>query len=84
MKLTGLDGRGAFLTGANGGIGLALTRALLDSGTRVFATDLSVDKVGSIDSEMLATACLDVTDSCAVDSMVAEAEKFLDGIDFGR
>ncbi|WP_424986969.1 SDR family oxidoreductase [Microbulbifer sp. S227A] len=75
MKLTGFDGRGAFVTGAAGGIGRAIAEALAGAGARVFATDLPDALAAEGDASGIIWRALDVTDADAVAATVAEAEK---------
>lgn len=74
MKLTGFKGRGAFVTGAAGGIGRAIVDALADAGAHVFATDLpdAIDEIG--EQPGVIRAALDVTDPDAVSAAVVQAE----------
>ncbi len=71
MQLTGFEGRVALVTGAAGGIGAALVRLLADAGCTVVATDR--ERPGVDDARVHARA-LDVTDSAAVDAVVADVE----------
>ena len=75
MRLTGFEDRAAFVTGAAGGIGVALVRLLRASGAKVFATD----RADALAAQSLPTDCgilwhaLDVRDGAAVDAALAEA-----------
>jgi len=71
MQLTGFDGRVALVTGAAGGIGAALVRLLADAGCTVVATDRECPEV---DDARVHARALDVTDSAAVDAVVADVE----------
>lgn len=74
MKLTGFEGKGAFVTGAAGGIGCAIVDALADAGAQVYATDLP-DAIAALpDRPGVVKAALDVTDPDAVSAAVAQAE----------
>jgi 2,3-dihydro-2,3-dihydroxybenzoate dehydrogenase len=64
----GLEGRSAVVTGAAGGIGAAVVRLLRKEGARVMATDLARPEGAD-------AAVLDVTDSAAVDALVARVER---------
>ncbi|WP_347303307.1 2,3-dihydro-2,3-dihydroxybenzoate dehydrogenase [Croceibacterium sp. TMG7-5b_MA50] len=68
MSWLGLEGRIALVTGAAGGIGAAVVAALRAEGVRVMATDRAAP--AGPDS-----AALDVTDSAAVDTLVARVER---------
>ncbi len=92
MKLTGFDGKLAFVTGAGGGIGRQLVLQLRASGSRVVATDL---RAPTFEPDELAASCpaaatdslicrpLDVADSAAVDRLVSQVESEVGEIDFG-
>ncbi len=81
MSGTGdFEGRIAFVTGAGGGIGGAVVRSLRAGGARVVATDLSLPD--GDDPDIWSTP-LDVTDSGAVDALVAEVERVWGPIDLG-
>lgn len=79
MKLEGFSNRAAFVTGAAGGIGLALVAALHAAGARVFATDIpeALDGLPEWDSsnEAVHWHGLDVSDPLAVADCVALAEE---------
>ena len=72
MRATGLAGRRVLVTGAAGGIGQAVLRVLLEEGMQVVATDRDV--AGIAPAPGLRIAPLDVTDSAAVDALVARIE----------
>jgi NAD(P)-dependent dehydrogenase (short-subunit alcohol dehydrogenase family) len=63
--------RTIIITGANNGIGLAITNALLGMGDRVAALDLATDKVDPATSILLPFVC-DVTDPARVQTVVDE------------
>jgi len=77
------EGRTAFLTGAAGGIGLAMVKALLREGANVIATDLAVDALAELACGNLLPRPLDVTDSAEVERLIEEAAVQCGGIDFG-
>ncbi|MEU8682348.1 2,3-dihydro-2,3-dihydroxybenzoate dehydrogenase [Streptomyces sp. NPDC048611] len=86
MSATGLEltGRLALVTGAGRGIGEAVVRALVASGARVVATDLTpegVDKLAQEHPEHLTARRLDVTDTAAVDALIAGTEDSLGPLD---
>ncbi|SMG36143.1 SDR family oxidoreductase [Paracoccus sp. J56] len=73
MRLTGFEGKTAIVTGAAGGIGRAVVRALLDAGATVVATDteaaLASNPVPGVENRVL-----DVRDSAAAETLVTEVE----------
>ncbi|TKS53500.1 2,3-dihydro-2,3-dihydroxybenzoate dehydrogenase [Luteimonas yindakuii] len=77
MHLTGFEGRIALVTGAAGGIGAAVVTLLRASGAIVVATDLEAP---ASEANVHAFA-LDVTDSAAVDALVARVEAGIGPID---
>jgi len=77
------EGRTAFVTGAGGGIGLAVVRALLDEGARVAATDVAAGALAELACDRLHVATLDVTNSADVDRLVDDIAQRWGGIDFG-
>lgn len=81
MKLTGFEGTVALVTGAGGGIGMALTRQLLNSGCVVIATDLQPPALPA--HPRLRAQVLDVSDAAAVDALVAAVEAQHGAIGFG-
>lgn len=94
MQLSGFNGTIALVTGAGGGIGEALVKQLRDSGCIVVATDVTApifvdNKVADAATSAKAEAppvyamALDVTDSKAVDALVAKVEQEIGPIGFG-
>ncbi|MTH77579.1 SDR family oxidoreductase [Paracoccus aestuariivivens] len=74
MRLTGFEGNLAIVTGAAGGIGQAITRALLDAGATVIGTDIAAAVAASPLPDGALAQELDVRDSAAVEAMIQEAE----------
>ena len=81
MRDSGIRGKIAVVTGAGGGIGLALVRCLVEEGATVMATDLDVAAITAEFGESVHTQALDVRDSAQVDAMVAQVERELGPID---
>ncbi|MCQ4159257.1 2,3-dihydro-2,3-dihydroxybenzoate dehydrogenase [Roseomonas sp. GC11] len=81
MRLTGIEGRLALLTGAAGGIGRAVVDTLLEAGARVVATDRVVDDLPPRPG--LRALPLDVSDAAAVEALVARVEAEEGPVDFG-
>jgi 2,3-dihydro-2,3-dihydroxybenzoate dehydrogenase len=88
MRLSGFEGKAAFVAGAAGGIGRAIACALSASGARVFAADLP-DAIAAAQAElqqpceMITWAPLDVTDGASVLAAVAQAETELGPLSHG-
>ena len=85
---TGLDGKIALVTGAAGGIGAAVVRALLDEGCIVVAADRDVAGLGALASQRpgdphLHTSALDVCRPADVAILVDSIERGLGAIDLG-
>jgi NAD(P)-dependent dehydrogenase (short-subunit alcohol dehydrogenase family) len=72
--------RTILITGANNGIGLALTRSLLDMGDRVAAFDLSLENLAQATPNLLPFVC-DVTDPQRVQFVVDEVTRQWGGVD---
>jgi NAD(P)-dependent dehydrogenase (short-subunit alcohol dehydrogenase family) len=72
IRVSGLDGRVALVTGAARGIGLAIAQTLRDQGARVVAADLEPASVDGI-----APLAMDVADESAVDAGFGEIERTL-------
>jgi 2,3-dihydro-2,3-dihydroxybenzoate dehydrogenase len=81
MRGSGIAGRIALVTGAGGGIGAAVVRALREEGARVVATDL--DPAAIAPGEGIRAEALDVTDSAAVEALVERVEGDWGPIDLG-
>ncbi|MFC4253921.1 2,3-dihydro-2,3-dihydroxybenzoate dehydrogenase [Altererythrobacter xixiisoli] len=79
-RLGGFEDRVVFVTGADGGIGQALVRLLLDEGARVVATDLHTPEDRG---DRLWRKPLDVADSAAVDRAVEAVADAWQAIDMG-
>jgi 2,3-dihydro-2,3-dihydroxybenzoate dehydrogenase len=76
-----LNGKRVVVTGAAGGIGQAVLAALLEEGMRVIATDL--DPAAIPPAPNLRAERLDVTNSAAVDALVARIEAEEGPVDCG-
>ena len=72
IRVSGLDGRVALVTGAARGIGLAIAETLRDQGARVVAADLEPAAVDG-----LTPLVMDVADESAVDAGFGEIERML-------
>jgi NAD(P)-dependent dehydrogenase (short-subunit alcohol dehydrogenase family) len=68
------------ITGANNGIGLAMTKSLLEMGDRVAALDLSLENLGQTHPSLLPLRC-DVTDPARIQSIVDEVVREWGGVD---
>jgi 3-oxoacyl-[acyl-carrier protein] reductase len=79
-----LTGMTALVTGASGGIGSAIAKALAAQGARLAVSGSNVDKLeafrGELGSEHVALAC-DLSDAAAVDALVPRAVEALGRID---
>ena len=82
MKLFDLQGKAALVTGGNGGIGLAMARALAQAGARVAIAGRDAAKSAAAAKELgaLALQC-DVKDDKACRAMVDEAAQRLGRLD---
>jgi 2,3-dihydro-2,3-dihydroxybenzoate dehydrogenase len=76
-----LSGKRVLVTGAAGGIGQAVLRALLEEGMRVVATDLDVSGISG--AAGLRVEQLDITRSTEVDALVARIEAEEGPVDCG-
>ncbi|WP_138466693.1 SDR family oxidoreductase [Poseidonocella sp. HB161398] len=74
MRLTGFEGRPAFVTGAGGGIGRAAVAMLREAGAKVVATDLPGALDGMAEAPDLRLLPLDVADPAAVEAALDAAE----------
>lgn len=72
--------RTILITGANNGIGLAMTKALLETGDRVVAIDLSLENLDPLHRSLLPFRC-DVTQPEQIRSAVDEVLSRWGGID---
>ena len=87
MRESGLKGRVALVTGARGGIGAAVVRLLVEEGVRVVAADIeaapAVDFAIDCNGARITNVDLDVTDSAAVDALVARIESDIGPVSIG-
>src|SRR4029078_9768595 len=70
--MTEASSRNAVVTGAAGGMGRAITKALVESGRRVVLADRDPASLRQLAAEMGATTCpieLDITDTKSVDRL---------------
>jgi NAD(P)-dependent dehydrogenase (short-subunit alcohol dehydrogenase family) len=72
LRVSGLDGRVAMVTGASGGIGSVIVETLLAQGAKVVAADLANP---AIDAAL--PLAMDVADEAAVDAAFARVEREL-------
>lgn len=87
MRPTGLSGRIALVTGAAGGIGRAVVRALCAEGARVVAVDTDASGLQELAREcgeaLVRTATVDVSAAEEVERAVDSAESSWGAIDLG-
>ncbi len=83
MEVANVDNRIVVITGANNGIGLAMTQALLEMGERVAGLDLSTDNLDALqrDEGRLRSYVCDVTDRERVEHVVRDVLEAWDGVD---
>jgi 2-deoxy-D-gluconate 3-dehydrogenase len=87
MDLFDLSGRGALVTGGNGGIGLGIAKGLAGAGAKVAIAGRKAEKNDAAKAELEALGAeahvivCDVTDEAANRAMVAEAAERLGGLD---
>lgn len=82
MRLTGFKDKIALVTGAAGGIGQAVVRLLAQAGCTVIATDKAAPSK-NVCPEAAFVEALDVRNPCAVNALVARAERECGPIDIG-
>ncbi len=79
-----LSGKTALVTGASGGIGGAIARALAERGARVGLSGTRVDALEAVRTELggdHVTLPCDLSDAAAVDALAGQAEAALGGLD---
>jgi NAD(P)-dependent dehydrogenase (short-subunit alcohol dehydrogenase family) len=83
MEIATVDSRMVVITGANNGIGLAMTQALLEMGDRVAGLDLSTDNLDALqrDEGRLRSYVCDVTDRERVEHVVRDVLEAWGGVD---
>lgn len=86
MRPSGLEGKLAFVTGAGGGIGEAVVRALAAEGARVIASDRTTARIEALREELgdaIMPVDVDVADTTSVDLTIAQIENSVGPIDYG-
>lgn len=81
LRPSGLADKIVVLTGAAGGVGIAIVEALQAEGARVVATDIDVSSVPVLDG--IRREVLDVTDGAAVEVLVEKIEAEWGPIEIG-
>ncbi len=79
-----LTGRAALVTGASGGIGMAIARALHGAGARVGLSGTREAPLSALAAELGAGACVlpcDLADAAAVEALPGRAAEALGGLD---
>ena len=82
--MTQLSGKKALITGASGGIGGAITKALVAAGASVAISGTRVEALEALNAELGGVAKIlpcNLTDAVAVDALPAAAEAALGGLD---
>jgi 2,3-dihydro-2,3-dihydroxybenzoate dehydrogenase len=64
----------AVVTGAAGGIGTAVVRALVEQGVSVAAVDVASDGLAKLEGDQVTVHAVDVADSAAVEALVEDVE----------
>lgn len=75
MRDSGIRGKIAVVTGAGGGIGLALVGRLIEEGAQVVATDMDVAAIVAEFGTRVHAQALDVRDSAQVDAVITRIER---------
>lgn len=84
LKVSSLHGRHALVTGAGGGIGRAISRALAAAGAKVAITDLDLSAAEAAAAELGKSAIalqLDVTDAAATGAAIEQVADRLGGLE---
>lgn len=79
-----LTGKKALITGASGGIGGAIAKALVDAGADVVISGTRLEALEALNAELGGKAKIltcNLTDGAAVDALPAQAEAALGGLD---
>jgi len=82
--MTQLSGKKALITGASGGIGGAIAKALVAAGASVAISGTRVEALEALNAELGGVAKIltcNLTDAAAVDALPAQAEAALGGLD---
>lgn len=82
--MTQLAGKKALITGASGGIGGAIAKALVAAGASVAISGTRVEALEALNAELGGVAKIlpcNLTDAAAVDALPAQAEEALGGLD---
>jgi 2,3-dihydro-2,3-dihydroxybenzoate dehydrogenase len=87
MKVRGIEGKIALITGAAQGIGEAVARTLAGQGAHIAAVDYNPEKLEKVVNSLKAEGCraeafpADVRDSAAIDDITARIERDMGPID---
>ena len=81
MKCFSLKGKTVLITGASGGIGLALVKGFVEASANVIATDLNLEPIkASIKNDCVIPFKLDVSNADEIKNVLQQARAYFDPV----